>query len=318
MEVKPDSVLLPIADIDTARDHIDLGVSIARDLESELILLHVINVPKQLPPSAATDFVEDARPMMDEAREYAEQYDVPVRTMIRVGHKPHQAIIHTAKDTDSEYLIMGWKGSVHEDDTVIGSNIDVVLKESNTNAIVMQRTSGNQPEDVLVPVANPNLAPLSIGVGTLLLGDNVHGTVTVLNLSEEPLNEEEKQEFKDMIREQAIEDEEDPASLFSEDSPIEFEFDESNNVIEDIGRRSSDYDRVVLGTSQEGFFQRKVFGKIPTEIAQKSKVPVVFVRPKATNVRYEVQHFFQFFRELEEQGEPDETVNNGNTGNDGN
>lgn len=304
VELKPHSVLIPVANPETAKQHIDLGARIARHSESQLVLLHVITVPSQLPPRAATRFVEKARPTLDQAREYAEQFDVPVSTQIRVGHKPADAIIHTAQDKNTEYLIMGWKGTIRQKKTVIGSNIDRVLKESNTHAIVMQSNAGKDLQRILVPIANPKTAPLGLAVASLLMEDNPGATIDLLHVRPKAISHEAKEEFKEKVFEFVREKEGGQEALITEKSRFTFNFIASKDHEKTIIEQSGDYDRIVIGTSQDELFRRKVFGKTPTQLADHARCPVIFVRPKQPGFKFEMQYFFQFFRELEEMGSP--------------
>jgi amino acid transporter len=309
VDVKPHSVLIPVADPEAAKDHIRVGGRMARKLDSELILLHVITVPPQLPPSAGSDFVQEARPVIDRARDYAEeQFDIPVRTIMRVGHKPAKAIIHTAMDQNTEYLIMGWKGKVHHKETVIGSNIDNIMVESNVNSIVMQKNV-NRPSRILVPIANPENCSLALGTASMLLDEAAEEPqITALHLSDTEITEADKTEFRETIEEyREVTDGTPPESLFTDDVPFTIEFDTTEAVVDEIGRRSETYDTVILGTSRGGWTGRKVFGEIPTLIAQEVEAPVVLVREKEAGPRFEMQKFFQFFRRLEEMGNPQKT-----------
>jgi len=308
VEVKPHSVLIPVADPDAAKDHIRVGGRIARALDSELILLHVVIVPPQLPPSAGTEFVQEARPVIDRAREHAqESLDVPVRTIMRVGHKPAKAIIHTAMDQNTEYLVMGWKGKVHKKETVIGSNIDDILLESNVNSVVLQKNV-NRPARVLVPLANPENAPLSLGTANMMIDEEADDPlVQAIHITPEPLPEKDREAFRERIREfMEVTDGNPPETLFTEDTPFALEFGSAEEIVDEIVSRADGYDAMVLGTSRGGFMGRKVFGKIPRIIAQRVQVPVVLVRPKEAEPKFEMQQFFQFFHKLEEMGNPSE------------
>lgn len=304
-EVKPNSILIPVANAESAKPYIDLGARIARHSEGQLILLHVITVPSQLPLRAASNFVDNARPLLEQAKEYAGQYNMPVTTQIRVGHKPARSIIYTTQDMDPEYLIMGWHGTIEQQGTIIGSNIDKVLKESNTHAIVMQELDDQDYHRVLVPVANPKTAPLSVGIASLLLETNPGGEITLFHVSSEEISESEQAEFQEQVLEFVREKEGGYEALLADHSRFRFEFQKSRNPIRAIVHKSAGYDRIVLGTSQRGLFRRRVFGKVPTQIAKLADCPVIFVRPKESGFKFEMQYFFQFFRELEERGKPE-------------
>ena len=310
LEIKPNAVLIPLADPETSRKHIDLGARIAQHSNSQLVLLHVITVPTQLPPRAATRFVEQARPLLDKAKKYAEQYNVPISTQIRIGHQPAEAIIHTATEIKADYLIMGWKGTVHEKETVIGSNIDKVLKESNTHAIVMQRNGYKDLNRILVPVANPATAPLGMAVASLLAANNPKAKITILHVTPYSVDKTAQDEFRHKVLDFAANTEGGKEAIMERASRFHFEFYESENPEDVIVEKSADYDRIVLGTSQDEFFRRKVFGKTPAEIGKRARCPVIFVRPKQAGFKFEMQYFFQFFRELEKMGKPEQAESN--------
>ncbi len=306
LDVKPHSVLIPVADPSSAKDHIKLGAKIAGRRDSELVLLHAVRVPKQLPPSQSSDFVEQARPILVEAREYAEKFDVPVSTVIRVGHSVSKAIISTARDENTDYLLMGWKGSVHGKRTHIGSNIDNVLKESNTHAIVMQRThKHHRDKEILVPIANPDNAPLPLAVASLL----ARGEVTMLHITEEPMTEKEKETYQNKLEKFCRESDKGPEELFEDRSKFNLEFAVAERPIEELIIRTGYYSRAVIGSNPGGLLGRKILGKTTARIADRARCPIIIARSREPGVKFEMQHFFQFFRELEEEGSPEPSEN---------
>ncbi|MFB6098682.1 MAG: amino acid permease [Salinibacter sp.] len=303
---KEHSVLIPVADPEAARQFIHLGAWIAKARDSELVLLHAERIPHQLPASAAGEYIQESRPVLDEAREYAEQFDVPVSTMSRLARDVSDAIVHTAEDKNTDYLIMGWRGDIHGEETQIGDNIDHVLKAANTHSIVMQRGTVGTQERILVPVANPETAPLAIAVGGLLY-DEGGPEVKLLHVTPEPMSNADREAFRDQLLAFIKDEETEPQGLVSNPGRFDFEVVEAEEPAEEIVRRSGNYERIVLGTSRGGYFRRKVFGQFPLRIAGQARCPVVFVRPREPGYKYGIQQFFQFFQELETSGSPKET-----------
>jgi nucleotide-binding universal stress UspA family protein len=305
LETRPHSVLIPISDPRTMPQHIQLGAAIARVRDSELVLLHVIPVPPQLPPRAATRFVEEARPLLVEARRLAQQYDVPVSTLIRVGHDVSQAIVHTARDRHTDFLIMGWKGRRRRDGALIGRNIDRVLMDCNTHMIVMQRGEIGPGERILVPISNPKNAPLSLGIAALLSRRD-SGEVRVVHISPEPLDEESRLKFREEITHFTRDVGWEPEKLFRTGTRFGLDFRVADNPVTEIIRLSSEFDRLILGSTENSLFHRRVLGRIPRRIARYAKCPVLLIRMRESGVLFGMQHFFQFFRDLEESGQPRE------------
>lgn len=87
-----------------------------------VVLLHVIAIPDQLPLSAGRRFIEARKSLLQEATEMVEREDVPVETLIRISHRPAEAIIQTVTDHQVDLLIMGWRGQSRDVKKAIGQN----------------------------------------------------------------------------------------------------------------------------------------------------------------------------------------------------
>lgn len=237
--------------------------------------------------------------------------EIEIRSMIRVAHKPRTAIIQTVREHEIDYLLMGRHGKRTTWRSRIGSNIDRVVKETNTHAVICENLPVEEAETktrrVLVPVEEPWRAPLAIGVAAALIPSDVRGQVTLLHLSEHEMSEEERSKFRNAIREQAQQREDtEPASLFDPSSPVSIEFRTIEvNEVADIVKAAEEYDRIVLSTRYRGFLERQVVGETARALADHAHCPVVFVNPKEVQAVFNVQHFFEYFRELEEKGKPE-------------
>lgn len=314
IEVKEGAVLVAVAEPESAAELVRVGSRLAQARESELMLLHVVSVPRQLPLRRTLSYVREGREILDDARDLVEVEGVSIRSLIRVAHRPAEAIVRTAEDYEVEYLLMGWHGPQWGRKPLIGSNIDRVIKDSNCHALVfeharLEATEG-RPQNVLIALTDPHLAAPALEAASALV-DIGGGRITLLHLSEEALDDEQKQELRDRIVQSVMEEEEEREAeealeLFGERSPVRLEFRTVERSVDaDVVEVSRDYDRVVLGTGGDGgLLRRKVISDTSRKIAERADCPVVLVRPKQPAVTFQVQSFFQFFQELEEQGEP--------------
>lgn len=131
-------------------------------------------------------------------------------------------------------------------------------------------------------------------------------TITILHLSSEPVSEEEERAFKEEVAERVRpEDEGEPKALLRQESPVFFEFRTvERSLEEDVIELSRDYARMVVPVPPEtSLFRRRVIGQTSRKIIEDSHCPVVLVRRREAAVRFNVQTFFQFFRELEPEEE---------------
>lgn len=125
---------------------------------------------------------------------------------------------------------------------------------------------GGEPLDdvrrVLVPLADPDRAPLALGVAASLIEGEPRGRVTLAHYSKERLDEEEREAFREAVTRAAREEEQpEPEALFSDDSPVELDFRRYQaDLAEALADRSQDYDAMVLGMSPDNLLKRTVLG----------------------------------------------------------
>ena len=274
MTQSPHSVLIPIANPGSAPQFLHLGARIARKHGSDIVLLHVSS------PEG-----EEEESVLEEARSLAEPLDVSVRTATRTADDVAGAIIYAAQEEKTSYLIMGWRGDLRGGKTVIGENIDRVIKEAGSHAIVMQQGSFKEEERILVPVANPRAAPLALAMASLLRGE-AGPAITLLHLCPRSLNDKEKESFRSALFSFVEQNRGDLQKLVPETDQFELVFEQQEDPARELSGRSTDYDRLVLGTSREGYFGGEVFGELLLKIGREAKCPVVFVRSKKAGASF--------------------------------
>ena len=164
----PHSVLIPVANPETASQYIYLGARIAEKQGSILMLLHVEHPSSQHSSEETSKSKGQAHATLAQARSHAAPYDVPVQMASRAAPNVAEGIIRASQDPDVGYLIMGWRGDIPGGETMIGSNIDDMVRESNSHTIVMQRDVPREGERLLVPVANPHAARAGASYSVLL------------------------------------------------------------------------------------------------------------------------------------------------------
>lgn len=280
---RPQSVLISIANPSTAAGLIRLGTRIAGRTGGAVVLLHV----------SVTSTTEDAsevsaQKVLDEAASHAEPSGVPVRTMIHEAPSVADGIIYGAQDEHVDYLIMGWRGDMEGRETVIGDNIDSVIRESNSHAFVMQRGSFKEVERILVPVANPRTAPVALAVASLLRGDE-GPSITILHLSPRDLSEKERESFRETLYAFAEQEEGDLQALVTDTSQFEIVYEAQQDPARELAERSGQYDHMVLGTSRGGYGGNDVFSGLLLQIARNAQCPVIFVRPREAGAKFGYQ-----------------------------
>lgn len=280
---RPQSVLISIANPSTAAGLVHVGTRIAGRTGGAIVLLHVSVA------STAEDASEvDAQKVLDEAASHAESSGVPVRTAIHKAPSIADGIIYGAQDEHIDYLIMGWRGDMEGQGTVIGDNIDSVIRESNSHTIVVQRGSFKEAERVLVPVANPHTAPVALAVASQLRGDD-GPDVSILHFSPRDLSKKERESFRAAMYAFAEQKDGNLQRLVTDTSQFEIVYEAQTDPARELAERSDRYDRMVLGTSRSGYGGNGVFSALLLQIAHNARCPVIFVRPKEAGAKFGYQ-----------------------------
>ncbi|RMG48651.1 MAG: amino acid permease [Acidobacteria bacterium] len=304
-------VLVPIANPHTAETILKVGARIAAPLDGELILLHVATVAPQTPLTGGHQVLERIRPIVDEAKARARRLGVDTQTLVRLGHQPFKGILHTVEERKVKFVVMGWRGRRRDPHTLIGRNIDAVLKYAPCNVLVVQRGVPVPARHIVIPVANPRTANLLLAVGRLLLDErHAERRITALHVVPPGLPPADKEERIEQIRaalqRPAFFDPED-ALIPLDGRPIAFTVVESTRLLATIAHYTEGADLLIVGSSEESWLRRRIFGEKPYRIARRSACPVIMVNRETHPVKFGIQMFFQFFREL------DEAASNGTT-----
>ncbi len=295
------SALVPIADPERVDSLLEVARGVLATQPGDLVLAHVITVPDQLPVSVGRDFVADARPLMDESVRKAEAMGMAPNTVIRVGHRPADAIIDTVGEYDANLVVLGWRGDTSDPRTVIGSNIDRIVKQSNTDVVVVRGDVHVPAARILVPVQHPEHAHLMAGFVAPLTTET-GGYVELLHIVEQGVDASKRAERARALAQEikgfdTTPDEDDP-DLRTRRFRIRIA---SGDVSEEIIRRSSDFDLVVMGASRESWIRRTVWGDKTARVARDVQCPLMLVNLRSGQLQFNVSSFFQFFWDTEDE-----------------
>jgi nucleotide-binding universal stress UspA family protein len=118
---------------------VDQAISLGDQCNSTLYAINVVDLyPEQMAvaPALVEKMSEEAKQILDAAKEKVEKADLPCETIIRMGGKPEEFIIQEAKERDIDLIVMGTHGRSGLKGFLIGS--------------VAQKVIGHAPCPVLV------------------------------------------------------------------------------------------------------------------------------------------------------------------------
>ena len=267
------SLLLPVATVPEARQLARMAVPLAHQNEGEIFALHVVRVPQPLGLSDGRTFLKYGRPLLEEVVEIGQEYEVPVRTQLRLGREVEQSIMTAAHDRNTDLILLGWPGHTDSIGTAFGSIIDVISANPPCDLAVVRLVRSGLPSCILVPVNNDGNSQLALEIA-LLQADfvesqgNGEAKIVALHLVPEGTNDKEIEDRRQsLVEEMAL-----------EGLPIDLRIICSNDPVRDILDYSEEFDEVVIGASEERLLEQQLFGSVPQRVAEEALINVIMVK----------------------------------------
>ncbi len=294
-------VVLPIARPYGVEGLVRTAAGIARSLDRHVLLLHVVTVPEQLPISAGLRLVEEGREEVRGVARMLRDLGVEVELVVRLAHRPATAIIRTIETRRADFCVLGWRGHTRGRNRVLGSNLDAILRQANSNFVVIQNVD-RPVRRVLFPASNPLQAQVAFAVGYGLSRAMDAEVIDVVTIFPEDTHrdtvEERVLEMAHAVGEAAgveLDAWEEPVEL--DGLTVHFRAEYSNAPVDRIRAMSQGYDLLVLGAGPGGIGGRHVLGKVTWTLAQSAHCPTVAVKRRTGGLHFQVQSFFEFFRD---------------------
>ncbi len=267
-------ILIPLHNPDHVEPLLDLAAPLARARGGEIIALSVIDVPRSLPIHEGMRLVHHKQPLLRAASAYAQKLNVPLRTSIRIAHRPADGILRTAEKQKATLILMGWKGFTSTRDRIFGEVTDRVVKMAPCDLIAVKLKGVEKLKRILMPTAGGPHARLA----SEFVHDISHAfnaKVTVCNVVKKDATPVERETASDWIK-QTIAN----SGLAEDGRPEDIEelIIESDQVASGLVKAGADYDLLVLGASREGVFSNVFLGDITEKVARYSKRPVMIVK----------------------------------------
>lgn len=292
-------ILVPIANPQTAKELIDFAAIAAKAHDAELLLVHVITIPKQSPYEIGQQYVKRARDsVIDKAMQMAADRGVDASSLIRIARKPAKAIIDTVEENEIDLVVMGWKGASKHPQTIIGSNIDKVLKDADCDVIVLRGKEFSDIKNIFIPIANPQQARLMLEVGEMFENE-LGANLDLYHMISPELNrdEEAKKERLDSLYEGLAELVQSPNSKQEAKRMINLEA--TDRIVGRIIELSSSHDVTIIGAAREGWLKKLVAGTRTEQIAKLTKGRLILVKQRRTVIHSGLLDMVEFFKSKE-------------------
>ena len=268
------SVLVPIANPETAGRLLDSAIDIARARSERIVVLHVVEVPPQLPLSEGDSLLDDEgseERLLESAVEQATEAGVPVDSRIRYARDIATGIVSAVEDHDAGTLLTGWRGRPRRRDIVLGSFLDRILGDAACDVIVKRiRRPSTEIDSVLVPVSEGPHAELAVDTaGAIAVQRNA--SVRLLYVLSPDAPGAAESEAETLIENSS-------SRLDGTAVDVESTVLRSDHVAGAVTDETPHHDLTVLGTTRDPFLGRKLVGSVAEGVGRAASSSVMLAR----------------------------------------
>ena len=268
------TLMVSVANRETANRLVETAIAIADDRAMQILLLHVVEVPAQIPLSEGAVLLDEddaEKRMLSEARSRCEQAGIEAQDHIRYARDVATGIVGAIPEHNVDALVMGWRGRPRRRDIILGSFIDRVLAEASCDVFVKRiRQPPDGIQSILVPVAGGPHCDLSIALARTL-ARQYEASVSLLHVRSEQSTEGSEGEG-DAFLEQYTD-------ILEQDSfDLDTEIVYHDHVAGAITDHAAGYDLTILGATREPFLSRKLIGSVAEGVARSTPSQVILTR----------------------------------------
>ncbi len=184
---EPYRVMVPISNPETADDLVAIGATMASQREGVVHAVRIVDVPDQTTLDTAAEQVDDFDPeanaQLEQARETADEYDVPIETHTVVSHRPFDELFDAAERFTADTVVMGWSPRRSWTTGRTGGALEELTMNLPCDFLVF-KDRGLDPERILLPTAGGPDSDLSAEAAKAFR--DVHGSsVSILHVVDE-------------------------------------------------------------------------------------------------------------------------------------
>jgi nucleotide-binding universal stress UspA family protein len=230
-------------------------------------------VPPQLGLGDGRLFLRQGKPILETVIENR-QFDVPVRTMIRLGRDVGHAIMEAARERDANLILLGWPGYTRMSQHAFGSVIELLAKNPPTDLAVVNFKRREPPRRILLPMRGVRNSSLSVRLAIVQARayeaeSGEQSEITLLKVLRRGSPPEKHELTWNMLNE--------VAERF--DYPhLNVRVVEADDIIEGILRQSEDYNLVIIGATEERFWEQRLFGGVTERLAMECPKTVMMIK----------------------------------------
>ena len=143
-------ILVPTDFSEHAEDALKVASQIAKKNNSEIIILHMLELPSQMNDAVLGGasipetmlFMKKANEMLDQVSSRPYLDGISITEIVKID-KPIHGITQVSKEYEIDLIVMGSHGSSGIEELLIGSNTEKVVRNSEIPVLVIKKEDAN-------------------------------------------------------------------------------------------------------------------------------------------------------------------------------
>ena len=276
-------LLLPISNPDNAADMFQIAAGIAREKHYEIECLHIIKVPKHIPPNQVAVDELKGRKLLHRLERLGRQWQLPVHTQLRAAQDIPSAVLETIHDRHISLLILGWDPKSSVSGTIWGKGIELLVNKVTCDLMLVKL--GTQikyyPYSLdssgawLLPIAGGPNSQKAIAFLPGLFSLYARHHLPKLLLCQVDVSKPSGKNFNNKVSTELIESL--SWKLHTAVMSVTVCSNSAAEAVIDVAR-AYQCEVVVLGASREGLIQQVIHGNIPDTIFRSVDSTVIVVK----------------------------------------
>jgi amino acid transporter len=263
------SVLVALHNPETVEALLHLACPVARQRDTRLIAVSIVEVPRQIPIHEGMRFVHHKESLLNRAKKCAAERGINLETDLVIAHQAYDGMLAAIDRHKAEALVMGWKGHTNTQDRIFGEIADRVIRHAPCDILLLKIGESAQMRNCLLPTAGGPNAKLASTVLNALGKDSELTVTAGYILPESAVKRHEQEGMRRM---------EETLTGMEQTITCKKELIKSQSVAGGIASASRAFDLVVIGAAKEPFFRKMLFGEIPEKVARYSPTSVLLVK----------------------------------------
>ena len=273
-ETPSGTLLVPVANPETAGRLLDTAIDIAHGQSMRIVVLHVVEVPPQVPLSEGTSLIEDDGEevqVLEDAVEQAADAGVSVESRMRYARDIATGIVGAVDVHDADALLVGWRGRPRRRDIILGSFLDRILGEAPCDVFVRRiRTPSREIDSILVPVAGGPHCELAVELAGTIASQR-DATVHLLHVTHPDADDSTQDDTPALLQNY-------DSSLSDRHISVESTTLRSDHVAGVITDETANHDLTILGATRDPFLKRKLVGSVAEGVGRAAASSVILTR----------------------------------------